>query len=89
MTCGISRVSDRGPDRARQRGGIDEDVFKKFADCLSYVQGDYMDRATYERLKKALSPEAPGLLPEIPPSLFAGVIQGLGSAGLRRRAPGW
>ena len=56
------RASHRGPDRARQRGGIDEDVFKKFADLLSYVQGDYMDKATYERLKKAPG-EAPGLLP--------------------------
>ena len=56
MTCGSRRASHRGPDRARQRGGIDEDVFKKFADRLSYVQGDYMDKATYERLKKAPSP---------------------------------
>jgi glucose-6-phosphate 1-dehydrogenase len=72
---------------ARQRGGIDEDVFKKFADCLSYVQGDYMDRATYERLKKALSPaKHPVFYLEIPPSLFAGVIQGLGSAGLTKGA---
>jgi glucose-6-phosphate 1-dehydrogenase len=72
---------------ARQRGGIDEDVFKKFADCLSYVQGDYMDKATYERLKKALSPaKHPVFYLEIPPSLFAGVIQGLGSAGLTKGA---
>ena len=40
---------------ARRQGEIDEDVFKKFADCLSYVQGDYDDVDTYERLKKAIS----------------------------------
>ncbi|HEY6671097.1 MAG TPA: glucose-6-phosphate dehydrogenase [Solirubrobacterales bacterium] len=72
---------------ARQQGGIDADAFKKFADCLSYVQGDYMDKATYERLKKALSPaKHPVFYLEIPPSLFAGVIQGLGSAGLTKGA---
>ncbi len=46
-----------------------------------------MDKATYERLKKALSPaKHPVFYLEIPPSLFAGVIQGLGSAGLTKGA---
>ena len=56
MTCGSAREAIEARIEARQRGGIDEDVFEKFADSLSYVQGDYMDKATYERLKKALSP---------------------------------
>ena len=66
---------------------IDEDVFKKFADSLSYVQGDYNDFDTYRRLKKALSgAKHPVFYLEIPPSLFAGVIQRLGSAGLTKDA---
>src|SRR5262245_57499658 len=40
---------------ARGSGEIDEDVFKRFADSLSYVQGDYSDYDTYRRLKQALS----------------------------------
>src|SRR5512141_2010872 len=40
---------------ARQQGEIDEHVFRKFAESLSYVQGDYMDKATYDRIKKILS----------------------------------
>jgi glucose-6-phosphate 1-dehydrogenase len=63
-------------------GEIDEDVFKKFADSLSYVQGDYSDFDTYRKLKKALDgARLPVFYLEIPPSLFAGVIQRLGSAG--------
>src|SRR5216117_2196202 len=43
-------------DRARSAivdGGdeLDEKVFKRFADRLSYVRGDFGDPETYERLK--------------------------------------
>src|SRR3954447_475848 len=47
--------------RARARSAIvdggdelDEQVFKRFADRLSYVSGDFGDPETYERLKKRL-----------------------------------
>jgi glucose-6-phosphate 1-dehydrogenase len=74
--------------RFEQSGGeIDEDVFKKFADSLSYVQGDYNDFETYRKLKEALSGAThPVFYLEIPPSLFAGVVQRLGSAGLTKEA---
>src|ERR671913_1602535 len=32
----------------------DEDVFGRFAQRLTYVQGDYADAATFERVGKAL-----------------------------------
>jgi glucose-6-phosphate 1-dehydrogenase len=74
--------------RAEARGQeIDEGVFKKFADSLSYVQGDYTDFDTYRRLKKALSSaKHPVFYLEIPPALFASVVQRLGSAGLTKDA---
>jgi glucose-6-phosphate 1-dehydrogenase len=68
-------------------GEIDEDVFKKLADSLSYVQGDYNDFETYRQLKQRLSgAKHPVFYLEIPPSLFAGVVQSLGSAGLTKGA---
>jgi glucose-6-phosphate 1-dehydrogenase len=74
--------------RAEARGQqIDEDVFKRFAENLTYVQGDYNDVDTYSRLKPACSAfEHPVFYLEVPPSLFAGVIQRLGSAGLTNGA---
>ena len=74
--------------RAEARGQqIDEEVFKKYADSLSYVQGDYNDFDTFRRLKDKLSDARhPVFYLEIPPSLFAGVIQRLGSAGLAKDA---
>jgi glucose-6-phosphate 1-dehydrogenase len=74
---------------ARGEGELDEGVFKKFADTLTYVQGDYNDFDTYRRLKQACESIAfkhPVFYLEIPPSLFAGVIQRLGSAGLAKDA---
>jgi glucose-6-phosphate 1-dehydrogenase len=54
---------------------------------LTYVQGDYGDDATFERVKKALgSAKQPVFYLEIPPSLFATVVKGLGKAGLVEHA---
>src|SRR3984885_15897488 len=56
---------------------------------LSYVQGDYGDDATFERVKKAIGEaEQPVFYLEIPPSLFSTVVKGLGKAGLVEAAPG-
>src|SRR6187431_3416028 len=59
----------------------DEDVFDRLAARLTYVQGDYAEAGTFERVGKALGNAAhPVFYLEIPPSLFATVVQGLGNA---------
>ena len=68
-------------------GSPDEDVFDRLAARLSYVQGDYADAETFERVGKALGDASrPVFYLEIPPSLFATVVQGLGKAGLTGNA---
>jgi glucose-6-phosphate 1-dehydrogenase len=65
----------------------DEDIFARLARRLSYVQGDYADPATFERVGEALGgARRPVFYLEIPPSLFATVVQGLGKAGLTENA---
>ncbi|HET8955156.1 MAG TPA: glucose-6-phosphate dehydrogenase [Solirubrobacterales bacterium] len=65
----------------------DEDVFARLAARLTYVQGDYADTGTFERVKEALGDaRRPVFYLEIPPSLFATVVQGLGAAGLTENA---
>ena len=50
---------------------------------LSYVQGDYGSDDTFERVGEALgNAKHPVFYLEIPPSLFATVVKGLGKAGL-------
>ncbi len=68
-------------------GDPDEDVFGRLAQRLSYVQGDYADAATFERVAQAIGEaKQPVFYLEIPPSLFATVVQGLGKAGLTDNA---
>jgi glucose-6-phosphate 1-dehydrogenase len=77
--CAREAVEARSEAKGEE---LDEDAFKKFAASLSYVQGDYNDFDTYRKVKQALSgAQHPVFYLEIPPSLFAGVIQRLGSAG--------
>lgn len=65
----------------------DEDVFAKLAARMSYIQGDYADEATFEQLGKTIAAaKRPVFYLEIPPALFATVVEGLGKAGLTENA---
>jgi glucose-6-phosphate 1-dehydrogenase len=64
---------------------IDDAVFDRFAQRLTYVSGDFGDGATYERVKAAMGDaRTPVFYLEIPPFLFGRVIQGLTEAGLTK-----
>jgi glucose-6-phosphate 1-dehydrogenase len=66
---------------------IDDAIFDRFAARLSYVQGDFQDPATYERVGKAIEGKAlPVFYLEIPPFLFGTVVAGLSKAGLTGNA---
>ena len=66
---------------------FDTVAFDRFAQRLSYVQGDFADGATYERLREALGDVgSPVFYLEIPPSLFATVVKGLADVGLTEDA---
>ncbi|HEY5709692.1 MAG TPA: glucose-6-phosphate dehydrogenase [Solirubrobacterales bacterium] len=65
----------------------DEDVFGRLAARFSYVQGDYADPMTFERVAAAVEDaQRPVFYLEIPPSLFSTVVKGLGDAGLTGNA---
>ncbi|HEX6952468.1 MAG TPA: glucose-6-phosphate dehydrogenase, partial [Gaiellaceae bacterium] len=66
---------------------IDEKVFERFADRLSYVSGDFTDSATYERVGAAIDgATTPVFYLEIPPFLFGPVVKELSEAGLTEGA---
>jgi len=79
-------------DRAREGiatfgRGVDEEIFKKFADNFQYVDGDYGDASTFEALKKALgNAQRPIHYLAIPPVLFGVVTKGLKNAGCLENA---
>jgi glucose-6-phosphate 1-dehydrogenase len=92
---GIAR--DRWTDRSLREharaavkntvGDYDEAVFKRLAERFDYVYGDYDDAGTYKRLAKEVGDTSQLVFYlEIPPSLFAEVIERLHDAGLTKRA---
>jgi glucose-6-phosphate 1-dehydrogenase len=66
---------------------LDPVIFDRLVSRLSYVEGDFGDGATYERVAKAISgAQQPVFYLEIPPFLFGRVVQGLSEAGLTDNA---
>ena len=84
----IEQLVERARDSIVGTGEpLDEVVFARLAARLSYVSGDLKDPATYERVRTAVGgATSPVHYLEIPPFLFATVVQGLAGAGLTTNA---
>src|SRR5262245_33275902 len=82
----VDQLKDRARESIKGTGqAIDEKVFDRFADRLSYVSGDFDDDATYERVGEAIDgAKTPVFYLEIPPFLFGRVVKGLSEAGLTK-----
>ena len=66
---------------------LDDEVFARLASRLAYVQGDFADTSTFERLGAAIEGRTtPVFYLEIPPFLFGTVIKALAEAGLTESA---
>src|SRR5918995_3506306 len=62
---------------------VDDKVLDRLVERLRYVSGDYTKEDTYTRLAEEVGePKDLVFYLEIPPSLFATVVRGLGKAGL-------
>jgi glucose-6-phosphate 1-dehydrogenase len=93
---GVGRRTDWGHETMRQRahesiedglGTVDEEVFARLAGRMRFVAGNFDESATYEALAKELEGyEKPLFYLEIPPMLFASVIEALSAAGLSKNA---
>jgi len=71
-------------------GGVDdEDAFAYLSDNLDYVSGNYADLSTFAELRTKLNHVGsirPAHYLAIPPSLFATVVENLGTAGCAKNA---
>ena len=50
----LDKLRERARDSLENNGGIDADAFARLSAQLQYVDGDYADPATYQRLKQTL-----------------------------------
>ena len=91
-------VDDWSLDQLKQRARdsivgtgeeLDEQVFQRLADRLSYLAGDFSDAATYEAVAEAIAgAEQPGLLPRDPAVPVRDGRQRPGGRGANRERPG-
>lgn len=78
----LDKLRERARDSLEHNGGVDEDAFAALSAQLRYVDGDYQDPGTYQRLKQALgSATRPLHYLAIPPSMFGAVVRGLADLG--------
>jgi glucose-6-phosphate 1-dehydrogenase len=82
------RLKQRAHDSIEGTGEkVDEAIFDRFAERLSYVSGDFAEPGTYDKVASAISgASSPVFYLEIPPFLFGRVVKGLADAGLTEHA---
>lgn len=83
----VDRLRERMRDSLEHAGGVDASAFEKLCANLQYIDGDYNDPATFDRLHKAMEgKQRPLHYLAIPPALFPMVVQGLARSGCATNA---
>ena len=82
----VQQLREHARDSIEKSGErVDDDVFERFADRLSYVAGDFTDGGTYRDVASAMrGATMPVFYLEIPPFLFGQVVGNLTEAGLTK-----
>jgi glucose-6-phosphate 1-dehydrogenase len=83
----LEKLRERARASVEHAGDFDPQCFAKLSALLRYVDGDYADSATYQKLRKELGlATRPIHYLAIPPSMFASVVQGLEKSGGAKNA---
>src|SRR6202012_3648370 len=78
----LDQLKARAKDSLEKHGGLDQAAFEKLTSLLRYVDGDYSDASTFQKLRKELgSAQRPAHYLAIPPVLFGTVVEQLNKAG--------
>src|SRR5438309_8715680 len=81
------QLKQHARDSVENYGDLDPEAFAQLSRCLRYIDGDYGDPATFQRLRRELGDaKHPLHYLAIPPSLFETVIHQLGESGCARGA---
>ncbi|SPM31114.1 Glucose-6-phosphate 1-dehydrogenase, partial [Mycobacterium terramassiliense] len=84
----VEQVAERARDAIKASGeNLDDAVFDRLADRLSYLHGDVTDPELYKELAKRVGKDCrPLYYLEMPPSLFAPIVENLAKVDLLERA---
>jgi glucose-6-phosphate 1-dehydrogenase len=83
----LDQLKQRAKASIEEYGGLDPDGFAKLMEVLHYIDGDYVDPATFQQLRKDLGDaHHPIHYLAIPPTLFGEVVKQLKAADCTRGA---
>ncbi|MGY0559466.1 glucose-6-phosphate dehydrogenase [Luteimonas sp. A277] len=83
----VDQLRERARDSLEHNGGVDEAAFARLSAQLRYIDGDYADAGTFERLRRELGvAQRPLHYLAIPPNLFGTVVRALDASGCARGA---
>src|SRR5689334_8094449 len=83
----LPQLVERARASVTEYGGLDEAAFAKLTARLRYVDGDYADPTTFQKIKSELGgAQRPLHYLAIPPSLFPTVVHQLARSGNAERA---
>jgi glucose-6-phosphate 1-dehydrogenase len=78
----LDQLKARARDSLEKHGGLDPVALDKLCGLLRYVDGDYMDPATFQAIRRELgAARRPAHYLAIPPVVFELVVEQLGKAG--------
>jgi glucose-6-phosphate 1-dehydrogenase len=83
----LDQLKARAKDSLEKHSGADPDALRKLTGLLRYVDGDYQDSTTFDRLRKELGDaKRPLHYLAVPPIMFATVAEGLARSGCATNA---
>jgi glucose-6-phosphate 1-dehydrogenase len=78
----LDQLKARAKDSLEKHGGVDAAAWEKLSGLLHYVDGDYKDPTTFQKLRQELgNAEHPAHYMAIPPVLFGTVVEQLVKSG--------
>jgi glucose-6-phosphate 1-dehydrogenase len=79
----LDQLRERAAASIKDYGApVDGPFFRRLAELMQYIDGDYQDPATFAQLRKVLGGAThPAHYLAIPPVLFSTVVEGLGRSG--------
>jgi glucose-6-phosphate 1-dehydrogenase len=74
----VERLRDHAREAIEATGEqLDDEVFRRLAERMSYISGDFDHEQTYDEVAKAVGDAFAAYYLEIPPALFGRVVEGL------------
>jgi len=81
----LKKLKERLKESLEKHGGLHQEAYEKLSSRMVYIDGDYRESSTFDKLCTALQDSVrPLFYLAIPPSMFATVVEGLKQAGCLR-----